>query len=483
MRKQLKEFFALKYRNEDWFFEPDFHNLRLHRFSVPVRPQFEEGNRLYVHHEAIDLHIDCIAGVRESDLPVCSIPLLDLEFDFHKSDDLKKIAIEHVRGRLNRMQPSELVRFQPPAELKLEEIIVQVKPRSQSVRPEDIVPTLATIGLPMGGKQFRGRLSRAMLREDDVRELVQKLRDEKASVILVGERGVGKTSILVDAVRDIEREAAREKSRHELRQTHWHTSAPRLIAGMQYLGQWQERLEQVIAELARIEGMLCVSNITGLIETGGREPNESLAAFLMTYLQSGELRMVCEATPEELVAGRRLLPGFEDCFQQQHVQKFDDVAAIDILGRIVTARSREMRIPAAADLTTTVYRMHKRFLPYRAFPGSSVPFLDSVFENATRERATEVTAGLARTEFALQTGLSETFLRDDLPLDPDDVIGRVDVSCYRPGRSLPAGHRHDRRFQVGGERPGPADRRAVVLRADRRRQNRTRQSDRRVALR
>ena len=84
---------------------------------------------------------------------------------------------------------------------------------------------------------------------------------------------------------------------------------------MKFLGEWEERLESVIDELSDIDGVLCAENLLDLVRYGGREPNESLAAFLVPYLERGEIRIVCEATPAELDACRRLLPNFAAQFQ------------------------------------------------------------------------------------------------------------------------------------------------------------------------
>ena len=65
----------------------------------------------------------------------------------------------------------------------------------------------------------------------------------------------------------------------------------RIVVGMQYLGQWEERCEEVIEELDRIAGVLCVERM------GGSEPASSIAMFFAPYLERGELRMVGEATP------------------------------------------------------------------------------------------------------------------------------------------------------------------------------------------
>src|SRR5262249_55590055 len=148
--------------------------------------------------------------------------------------------------------------------------------------------------------------------------LIRKLHQEKANVLLVGEPGVGKTTVLVEAVREVERrlvdEAKAEEKKAQPRRF-WQTTAGRVIAGMKYLGQWEERVEALIAELGEIEGVLCVDRLLDLARTGGIGPNDSVAAFLIPYLTRGELRMVAEASPSELDACRRLLPGLADIFQ------------------------------------------------------------------------------------------------------------------------------------------------------------------------
>src|SRR4029079_5178513 len=136
----------------------------------------------------------------------------------------------------------------------------------------------------------------------EVAMLVQKLHREKANVLLVGEPGVGKTTLMVDAVKEAERlAAAAAKGVAGARQRKfWLTSAGRLVAGMKYLGQWEERVEQVIAELGEIGGVPCVDRLLDLAHRGGFGPADSIAAFLAPYLARGEVRVAAEATPAEL---------------------------------------------------------------------------------------------------------------------------------------------------------------------------------------
>src|SRR5262249_56594614 len=122
-----------------------------------------------------------------------------------------------------------------------------------------------------------------------------------------------------------------EERRGRALRRYWLTSGARIIAGMKYLGQWEERCEEIIAELAQADGVLCVDNLLDLIREGGASPTNSVAAFFLPYLQRGELRMVAEATPAELDACRRLLPGFADVFQVLRLEPVSRAQPINVL--------------------------------------------------------------------------------------------------------------------------------------------------------
>ncbi len=116
------------------------------------------------------------------------------------------------------------------------------------------------------------------------------------SALVVGEAGVGKSTLIAAVARemDVERRLERKKSKDSSDNSHhppmfWQSSGGRLIAGMRYLGQWQQRLEEVVAELGDINGVLVVENLLDLVSVGGSEPRNSLAAFLLPYVRSGSL--------------------------------------------------------------------------------------------------------------------------------------------------------------------------------------------------
>ena len=116
---------------------------------------------------------------------------------------------------------------------------------------------------------------------------------------------------------------------------------------MKYLGQWEERVEEVISDLGDVEGILCVDRLLDLVRTGGLGPQDSIAAFLLPYLSRGEVRVVAEASPSELDACRRLLPGLADVFQVVPVEPFDRAKALAVLDRQIETSKANLKVAVA----------------------------------------------------------------------------------------------------------------------------------------
>ena len=206
----------------------------------------------------------------------------------------------------------------------------------------------------------------------------------------------------------------------------WLTSAGRLIAGMKYLGQWEERCEAVIDELARLPGVLCVESLLDLVRTGGTGPGDSLAAFLLLYLQRGELRLAMECTPGELDACRRLLPGFADLFPVLQVPPFDRAAALTVLDRTAARHAQNLHLQVSPGFSDRIYHLFRRFAPYQVFPGPAVGFIRELCERHARtDRERAIRAEDAVTHFIRRTGLPAWLLRDEEPLDREGLLTQL----------------------------------------------------------
>ncbi|MCA9067611.1 MAG: hypothetical protein KDA84_01725, partial [Planctomycetaceae bacterium] len=322
---QIKQYLEWSYQRDPWKRLPDFRHPEIVRLKVSLRPHYQELDRGFPCAETLELPIDCVLGQRSDDLWTCVAPLVGVRFDYNEKKALESLLNDAVLSQLAGQTPRQLSRYLPPVALEIREISIRVKHRIWKDEAEVYLPALKEIADPLGEKTTRRRFSRAWLREEQLTELGNRLVEDRANVLLLGERGVGKTTLLVDAVRESERrlqlvaQTEEEENGRAYRHRFWLTNAARLIAGMQFLGEWEARCEEIIFELSEIQGVLCVENLLDLLRVGGREVSESIAAFLMPYLQQGELRLVAEATLDELAAADRLLPGFSDLFQKQRV--------------------------------------------------------------------------------------------------------------------------------------------------------------------
>ena len=425
---QLKELLDWSFQKFPWFSTPDFNDPKLIQLRLEVRPEYHTGDRIYPCDEIVALRAPCVHGRNSAGLLVCSLPTLDTTFFYTEPQKLKDLATHYAREELGGKNPASLSLYLQPRQAELAEITLHVNTR-ESDSGWNAGPSLEVLGSiaePLGDKRLRRRFSRAWERESEVADLVRRIGREKANVIIAGESGAGKTSVLVEAVRQIEQQSEQESEGDDagssVKFKHWLTSGARLIAGMQYLGEWEARCEQVIEELAEINGVLCLENVLDLIRAGTGGASQSVAMFFMPYLQRGEMRMIAEATTAEIDACRRLLPGFVDLFQILKLEPFGRQEANTVLNRMATNHARNHRIEFAEGVTAMIHRLFNRFLPYQMFPGKSVAFINDLADCAVRSQSSSIATSDVIAQFVRQTGLPEMFLRDEVPLDYVSVL-------------------------------------------------------------
>ncbi|MBC7798159.1 MAG: ATP-dependent Clp protease ATP-binding subunit [Pyrinomonadaceae bacterium] len=464
---QVKDYLQWSHRKNWWLSPLDFDEPKLIDYKIEVRPEYKleerepvnlstaektrrkreklkKKNKVFAANETLPLRVNCVYWRQLNGNMFAALPFLGIEFYFYDVSALRNLVTAFVQEKLKGLTPLDLAKFLPPKNVRLEEISFQVKRRERTTEYVKDTTTLLQIAEPLGATDDRVKTSKPYERDDEINDLINRLTKERANVILLANSGTGKTSVLTEAVRQIERDLVSGKTRFTNgesdnnddddddekmpRYRFWQTNGARLIAGMQYLGQWQERCESVVEELSDIEGVLCVENLLDLVQSGGREPINSLAAFFLPYLQRGDLRIIAEATPAELDACRRLLPAFADAFQIVRLPEFTQEKAVAVLQKIAEIQTRNTKIEIEQNLVNLIYRLFSRFLPYDGFPGKTTKFLLELYEIARRDNSNPVqivTKELVISHFIKLTGLPELFLRDEITLEFDEVVSEL----------------------------------------------------------
>ena len=248
-------------------------------------------------------------------------------------------------------------------------------------------------------------LGGALLRDAQVEEVERLLAEaEPASrrpVLLLGEPKAGKTAVLEEVVR---RTARARQGRHASRRLTWLVSPQRLISGMSFVGQWEERLLAILKEARRKEHVLYVDDPVGLYHAGKSASSDlTVGQVLRPFVERGEVRLVVEATPAALRVLRELDRAFVDLMHVVRVEPTDHDATLRILLHVMRAQEARAGVRFAPDAIPTVLDTVRRLSGHAAMPGRAVEVIRAL---AARRRKEEVGREQVLAYFQETSGMS-----------------------------------------------------------------------------
>lgn len=270
---------------------------------------------------------------------------------------------------------------------------------------------------------FPDDLARALGRGREVDELTRLLDGaDRRPVLLVGPRQSGKTTILHEYVY---RTVAQRKSPYRARHNVWLLSPQRLIAGMSYLGQWEQRLLAILKTARKRDHVLYFDDLLGAYKAGvSRDSKLCVGDVLKPYVERGKLRVLAEMTPEKLQVWRERDRGFADLFHLIPVSETDDRRTLEILLSVLRGLEGRHRTRFDVEALPATIELVRRYVRDAAFPGKAAVFLEHV---AAGHPADDVSRETIYREFAAKTGLGVSFAdrRQKLPRDAIvEALGR-----------------------------------------------------------
>jgi ATP-dependent Clp protease ATP-binding subunit ClpA len=278
--------------------------------------------------------------------------------------------------------------------------------------------------------ELASEFSEAVNRQHIVAQLDRLLlRDDRQPIVLIGPSGVGKTAIIEDC---IARRNQRVKERSRPGNKTWLISPQRLISGMSYLGQWEERWLSILKEATARDHILYFDDMLGLLSAGiTRDSRLSTADVLKSYLSQNRVRILAEMTPESWAVLRRKDPGLADIFHPVQVPALDQNSTLAILDRIVANLEASQNHFFHPDVLPEILDKQSCFAPHRAFPGKAI----EVAKNLSRSETPVIGVEDLNNYFQSTTGVARrmlgTVLGQDIPLDTSidrALIGQPDAS-------------------------------------------------------
>lgn len=408
--------------------EPDISQarLRLAHVSVSLAHRTDKGN--FPEPCATDFHVASVYGQNEEDgYSKCYLPWLDQSFYYYDEAQLPALIEHYTRERLDGLSPEQAQLYLMPSAPWLEAISIRGEQRAASgpQTPRHLRETFARLAvvadrLPYSAARRSLHVFPEVAWEQTalVDEMAARLAS-RGNVLLVGEPGVGKSVVILEAIR----KAHRATTGRDGQPTFWRSHAERLIGRARYLGEWQQLCDQVVQWLDMAGGLLWVTDFVNLLQVGGRSAEESMAAYLLPSLRAGKLRLVGELNPGELETARQRLPGFVDCFETMSLPEMDNQRARRVMELFAAQAKNALSVEIERQALDTGYRLLQRYVRHECFPGKAVRFFGDCAREAlaaaggAQSDAAIVSERAVIAHFAKTTGLPETFLRDDQPLD------------------------------------------------------------------
>jgi ATP-dependent Clp protease ATP-binding subunit ClpC len=394
---------------------------RLLKVSVTVRPAYKEETGFFPVSHTLTIPIAAVYGSTNEGYAECYLPLLDQHFYFYKPEQLRALVEYFARDHFHNMAPETLHRYLMLGEPWLEEVTVRLKQReirragrTEQMREETKTLQQVADKFPRKTKGSGIAPETAWERSELVEQLLDKLMKEHASVVLLGEQGIGKTVILLEAARKLYNLT---KERPESSNYFWRTTPQRMIAGARYLGEWQETCEELMDELQRTGDLLWVNDFIHLFAVGGEGAEDSIAAFMLPNLRQGRLQIVGELTRQEWERVRQRLPGFAAHFHVLSIPKLSKKQIFKIMNLFAEYLQKQLHITVEENALILAYRLTDRYLRYEAFPGKIIKFLTQCVNETLVKNETLIHSETILTQFVQKTGLPPFLLRDDILLD------------------------------------------------------------------
>jgi ATP-dependent Clp protease ATP-binding subunit ClpC len=240
---------------------------------------------------------------------------------------------------------------------------------------------------------------------------------EAASAIVIGEHGVGKSTLIRKAL-----EGAGPS---------WlafEAGASSVNAGAMYVGQLDGRVEELVSRLqdGRIVWVFPAFQEALWAGAYSGDPRGLLDA-LLPHVERGTIRLVAEVTPEgyELLVNRR--PRVASAFKALRLHPLDGRATLAVCRSVV---DQDLALEVSDDVLRQSFELAEQFLPGISPPGNTIRLLKATAVRAREQEAEEITATDVLGTLSVLTGIPTEIL------DPARPLGLARVRRFLEDRVL-----------------------------------------------
>nr|HEX4317875.1 AAA family ATPase [Kofleriaceae bacterium] len=251
----------------------------------------------------------------------------------------------------------------------------------RAMHAHDPTPTLDAVAENWVAMAAAGRLAPTVGVDPNFDRLAPLFAERKLpSLLLVGPRGSGKTALVRRLARGLlDRNRVKGSAQRRL----WSTTADRIVAGMVYLGMWQERCLALARELEGSVDTLFVDRLADVLAP--MTDGAAIIDLLGPGVIAGGISLIAECDEAELVRARQRAPGLVDALRVVRVDEATPAQAIALLEPY--GQRAEPPVVLSPDAARRLVELLAAFRRDTALPGKALAFVDYLASRAPKPAA------------------------------------------------------------------------------------------------
>ena len=238
------------------------------------------------------------------------------------------------------------------------------------------------VGIDICKKALNHELDPVVGRDKEVDRLIEIIcRKNKRNPLLIGEAGVGKTSIVEELANRIVNNNVPSKL---LNKKIVSISMASLVSGTKYRGEFEEKVLRIFDEIEKDNDIIVfIDEIHTLVGAGGADGAIDASNILKPALARGKIVIIGATTTYEYNKYIEKDKALSRRFQTVLVNEPSENELLKILAKIKTNYEEYHNVIINNDIISYIVKLSKIYLPYRKEPDKSIDILDEACSKAS----------------------------------------------------------------------------------------------------
>ncbi len=217
-------------------------------------------------------------------------------------------------------------------------------------------------------------------REKEIQQIFQILmRKNKCNPLLIGEAGVGKTAIVEEIQKRLNKN---DVPKELLNYNILNIDLSSIVAGTKYRGDFEEKINNLLKSVESEKIILFIDEIHTLVHAGGAEGAISAGDIIKPYLSRGNIKCIGATTLYEYHKYFEIDSALNRRFQKVIISEPDYYKTVDILNKLKKSYEKYHNVSINDNLINEIVSIANKYITNKNNPDKSIELLDSCCTNA-----------------------------------------------------------------------------------------------------